>query len=295
MHREKLGILVVAGLTIGVAAVAVADTVILNPVKDNTIYRVATLDFSNGNGWYQFVGLTNGGLENERRGLTKFDLASAVPAGSTITSVTLTMHCSRTQSPSNRIFLHRLLADWGEGASDAGEPGGGGTTSEPGDASWNYRFYNTLPWAALGGDFQATPSGDRVLTGTGTYTWSSTAGMVADTQFWLDNPSQNFGWILIGNETTRSTKRLDTREHPTVSWRPRLTVQFQPPPILLGDMNCDGMVSVTDIGAFVLALTDPTGYAAAFPNCDIMAGDLNGDVQVTVGDIGPFVALLTGA
>lgn len=61
-----------------------------------------------------------------------------------------------------------------------------------------------------------------------------------------------------------------------------------------GDLNCDGVVSVGDIGGFVLALTNPAGYAAQFPNCDIGLADLNGDGVVSVGDIGPFVALLTG-
>lgn len=61
-----------------------------------------------------------------------------------------------------------------------------------------------------------------------------------------------------------------------------------------GDMNCDGIVSTSDIGPFVLALTDPAAYAAAFPGCSINNGDLNGDAQVSVGDIGAFVALVSG-
>ncbi|MGE3182840.1 MAG: hypothetical protein AB7N71_14510 [Phycisphaerae bacterium] len=64
---------------------------------------------------------------------------------------------------------------------------------------------------------------------------------------------------------------------------------------LLGDLNCDGTVSVGDIGAFVLALTDPAGYAAMFPDCDINLADINDDGIVSVGDIGGFVALLTGS
>ncbi|MGE3180078.1 MAG: hypothetical protein AB7N71_00470 [Phycisphaerae bacterium] len=63
---------------------------------------------------------------------------------------------------------------------------------------------------------------------------------------------------------------------------------------LLGDMNCDGTVSVSDIGGFVLALTDPAGYAAQFPACDINNADVNGDMNISVSDIGPFVNLLTG-
>lgn len=63
---------------------------------------------------------------------------------------------------------------------------------------------------------------------------------------------------------------------------------------LLGDTNCDGVVTVGDIGPFVLALTDPAGYAAAFPQCDPMAADCSGDGAISVGDIGPFVSLVAG-
>jgi carboxypeptidase A1 len=61
-----------------------------------------------------------------------------------------------------------------------------------------------------------------------------------------------------------------------------------------GDLNCDGQVNFGDINPFVLALTNPAGYQAAFPDCDIMNGDINGDGEVNFGDINPFVALLTG-
>ena len=64
--------------------------------------------------------------------------------------------------------------------------------------------------------------------------------------------------------------------------------------LLIGDMNCDGFVSVSDIAGFVLALTNPAGYAAAYPLCDRAAGDVNQDGAVSVSDIGPFVALLAG-
>jgi hypothetical protein len=66
------------------------------------------------------------------------------------------------------------------------------------------------------------------------------------------------------------------------------------PAFLAGDMNCDGVVSVADIGGFVLALTDPGAYAGTYPDCDAAHADLSGDGTVGVSDIGPFVALLTG-
>lgn len=63
---------------------------------------------------------------------------------------------------------------------------------------------------------------------------------------------------------------------------------------LLGDLNCDGVVDILDINPFTLALSDPTGYSLAYPNCDINNGDVNDDGNVDVLDINPFIALLSG-
>lgn len=62
----------------------------------------------------------------------------------------------------------------------------------------------------------------------------------------------------------------------------------------LGDLNCDGSVNILDINPFVLAVSDPAAYAAAFPDCNRNLGDINGDGQVNVLDINPFVALISG-
>ena len=62
----------------------------------------------------------------------------------------------------------------------------------------------------------------------------------------------------------------------------------------IGDLNCDGVVDQLDIDPFVLALVDPAGYAAAFPDCGLMLGDIDGDGDVDAFDIDPFVELLTG-
>jgi hypothetical protein len=61
-----------------------------------------------------------------------------------------------------------------------------------------------------------------------------------------------------------------------------------------GDLNCDGTINGYDIDPFVLALTDTTGYALAYPDCDYMLADINGDGAVNGYDIDPFVLLLTG-
>ncbi len=63
---------------------------------------------------------------------------------------------------------------------------------------------------------------------------------------------------------------------------------------LLGDLNCDGLVTFSDINPFVLALSDPASYAAQYPNCNLLNGDCNSDGVVTFDDINAFVALLSG-
>lgn len=64
--------------------------------------------------------------------------------------------------------------------------------------------------------------------------------------------------------------------------------------LLPGDLNCDNVISVGDIGGFVLALTNRAAYEAQYPNCNALAADANFDGVVSVGDIAAFVALLTG-
>ncbi|MGD8453968.1 MAG: hypothetical protein PVJ57_19300 [Phycisphaerae bacterium] len=61
-----------------------------------------------------------------------------------------------------------------------------------------------------------------------------------------------------------------------------------------GDLNCDGLVNNFDISPFILAVTNPDGYAHQYPDCDIMLGDINGDDLVNNFDIAPFISLLTG-
>jgi hypothetical protein len=61
-----------------------------------------------------------------------------------------------------------------------------------------------------------------------------------------------------------------------------------------GDLNCDGVVNFDDIDPFVLALSDPVWYHAAYPNCNILNGDCNRDGVVNFDDINPFVAIISG-
>lgn len=195
--------------------------------KDNTLYENSTGAFSNGGGEHFFAGSTvNGEL---RRGLLFFDIASNIPAGATINSVTLRLNMSRTHtSAGNRLVsLHRVLSDWGEGVSNAGGEEGSGANATTGDATWRHRFFNTSFWTTPGGDFAATASASLGVSDVGVYTWGSTPQMVNDVQTWLNSPSSNFGWLLRGVEGSPLTaKRFDSRQHPNAASRPLLTVNY---------------------------------------------------------------------
>ena len=221
-------------LAVLAAAPVHADTLTLAPFKDNTLYESPTGAVSNGAGQHFFAGTSSGAAAIiKRRGLIAFQIAGQVPAGSVIQSVMLTLFMSRTPpgTGDEPISLHRVLRDWGEGESDAPNQEGQGAPAMPGDATWIHTFFNTAFWSTPAGDFDPTSSASEMIGGIGSYSFGSTPGMVADVQSWLDNPSGNHGWLLLGDESvTRTVKRFDTREHPDPAVRPVLTVTYVPEP-----------------------------------------------------------------
>lgn len=188
----------------------------LNPLKDNTLYQEVPGN-SNGAGQLMYVG-QNGVGQNDR-GLLTFDIAGAIPSGATITAVNLTMTADHPSAANGAqsFTLHRLLEDWGEGASDNGVvPGsGGGGFGAPAvapDATWDDAMLGTAWAGGAGGNFNPASSASQTVDLNGPYIWSS-ATLVSDVQDMLDNPGTNFGWAVLGNETTASTtKRFGTRE-----------------------------------------------------------------------------------
>lgn len=213
------------------ASVAHADIVTLGASRDATLYENVAGMAASGAGTGMFVGkIARGGLI--RRSLVHFNVAGSVPSGSTITRVEVQFSVTRSAGSSLTIGLHRLLAGWGEGASDAGAPsGGGGVTPETGDATWIHRFFGGASWTNPGGDFAPAPSGTRAFGGVGTYTFASGAGLIADVQAWLNNPGGNNGWLLKGPETQNgNARRIATHEEPVASLRPRLLIEYTPIP-----------------------------------------------------------------
>ncbi|MCZ6777251.1 MAG: DNRLRE domain-containing protein [Ignavibacteria bacterium] len=219
-------------LTVFLLRDAFAQSVVqLTPVKDNTLYEDLGGSLSNGAGDHFFAGRTTGllGAPLIRRGLLAFNIADSITAGSTIDSVVLRLHMSRTNfvAGPRTVELRRVLSNWGEGASHAVLQEGQGAPAMPNDATWIHTFFNTNFWSTPGGDFSNTASASQSVSNIGFYTWGSTSQMVADVQDWLDNPTTNFGWLVLGDESSpTTTKRFDSRQNPVEADRPVLTVAY---------------------------------------------------------------------
>ena len=128
--------LIVAGL----AGQALSDTVTLTASRDATLYEDAEGDRANGSGQYLFVGRT--GQPQTRRALIAFAIDASIPGDATITMATLALNLSKTPASARTATLHRVLADWGEGSSNAAGQEGDGTTAATGDATWLHTFYD---------------------------------------------------------------------------------------------------------------------------------------------------------
>jgi hypothetical protein len=209
-------------------ATASAETMMVPCAADNTLIESATGAISNGSGPAVFVGRNSQAQGSRRRGLLRFDVAAALPAGVIVTRAELTL----TLTPSNPqpawIGLHRVLAAWGEGASTAA--GGSGAPAAPGDATLLHTFYDVSFWAQAGGDYHAAASAALEVGDAGAWEWGSTPAAVADVQAWIDFPDSNHGWLLLGAEDAPTTaKRFASREAEDAATRPQLLVEYQRP------------------------------------------------------------------
>jgi hypothetical protein len=277
--------------------VALADeTVSIKPAADNTIFTPSGEDqLSSGAGADLYAGATLR-FVSLRRALVRFDLG-VLPARARVTNVELRLTQTRTTGGPGPASVHRVLSDWGEGASVS--PSGAGALSSAGDASWNFAFYPETEWATPGGDF-APASAVSTLPGSGPTTlctWSS-AAMLADVRGWIGDPASNHGWMLIGDEaTTGSARKFASRESATVSQRPALVVTFVRPcspadvASLGGVIGADGAQTVDDLVAFLQAF-----FAGDTSVADLatLGGASTPDGQLTPDDLLLFLSYFFG-
>jgi hypothetical protein len=197
-----------------------AQTVVLTPLKDNTIFSEDN-NASSGAGTDIYAGRTGTNASNSRRrALLQFDL-DTIPANAIISSVSLIINCTKVSPFSTGpvpIRLNVALESWGEGGSVG--PGGSGAQATNGDATWACRFSNgtggcSQSWTINGGYFQSISSASVNVNETGQYTIASTAALIADVKRWVDTPSLNFGWILRGDESASAytVRAFASKEH----------------------------------------------------------------------------------
>ena len=205
--------------------IASADTITLIPTEDTTITEK---DFSltGGSGATLDSGTTgpNEGLKRNRA-LLKFDLATTIPSNAIVTSAALTLTLvQRPNSTSLWFSLHKLLQNWSEAA-----------------ATWTNGLSPPAPWTSPGAvapqDYASFASQSNLITTLGSSTFNSNPGIVADVQDWINNPANNFGWILIceDEELDKSVRKFASKESDIVTNIPSLEVQFtlSSPPIIL--------------------------------------------------------------
>ena len=285
----RLGLIAVVALA-GSTQPVYADTVVLNPMKDNTLFQSSGTggETSTGAGVWLFTGRTGGmGGGIIRRSLFAFDIAAQVPAGSTIDDAALTLVQLDAGSGVGSIAMgiHRVGADWGEGTSSAG--GGLGAPATPGDATWTLGFYpdSATAWTSPGGDYDAAALATTSVSASdfSQWTWGSTPALIEVVQEWLDDPSENFGVLLRNqNEGPFSTSiKWASGEDPFST--PELVIEFTPPPSQLdfirGDCNTDGVFQVSDAVWGLTAL-----FVTGDPLLCADACDINDDSSVDIAD-----------
>jgi glucose/arabinose dehydrogenase len=189
-----------------------AEVANLTAIADTFINSGSPNNNAGSTSWFDAGTDGTGGI---RRGLFRFDLSS-IPAGATITSamVQLTVVKVPSSGPVNSTFdLFRLLESWNEGTKG----GNSGADASTGEATWNARILGTADWTVPGAksDAFATASASTAVSSAFNekYSWSG-PGVVEDVQFWLDNPSQNFGWLLTSQaeSSNRSVRGFASRE-----------------------------------------------------------------------------------
>ena len=187
---------------------------------------------------------------NVKRGLIEFNVASAIPAGATITGVSLQMTVGQVAGsaggsvtnfgPVQTMSLYDEPQAWGQptntvGASSFGGHGHG-APAQTGDATWNTAAWSTTPWnVAAGGNWTSSSVdlADALVPGTTSYvaTWSSPA-LAMEVQGWLDDPASNNGLLIKDqDEVTGTTFRAFWGEQGAInagnpSWAPDLSVTY---------------------------------------------------------------------
>jgi hypothetical protein len=214
-----------------------SEIVYLTPSADTALLEAFPTHNFGGQTYFN-AGTTQTYTKN--RGLLKFDVADALPPHAKIVSASLTLDVQHTPSDGDTpstFELHRVLRDWGEG-NKRGNPPSLGAEASLNEANWYYRFAETTnAWGAPGGqeeiDYSSISSAEQFVYGSlfSPYTFESTSEMAGDVQAWVNQPADNFGWMLLTQDESLnfSARRFSSRENGYGI--PILTVEYFVPAI----------------------------------------------------------------
>ena len=177
------------------------------------------------------------GLYKRTRALMQFS-TDAFPINAVLTSATLNLTVYRIPEDGgarNPIFdLHRLLRPWQEGNKGTYvDTGSNGSPADPGETTWNTRFFPSVLWSAPGAaaplDFSPVVSSKTVIPGYGVYGFTN---LLPDVLYWQAHPDQNYGWILICEDevTDHTARRFSSREDANPTNAPTLVIEYIPFP-----------------------------------------------------------------
>ncbi len=276
---------VLCGATIFLGRAA-GGTIMLRPVADAEIQQAAPN--TNVGADPTMVSGALGPIANAalRRAFLRFDLTGSIPPGAIVNSASLTVSVVfrlPAGSPVNSTFdLRRILQPWSESS-----------------VSWNSRMPAT-PWQVPGAtgaaDSVASASSSVLVSRLGSYTFLSSARMVADVQAWVANPGTNFGWLLISeNEATAKTARhFGTRENANNA--AALVIDYALPPTISLQPASQTVSEGDTVTNFVQAAgTPPLSYQWQINTRDIPGQTNNSLVldNVQTSDSGSYTVIVS--
>ena len=220
-------------MTMSRSLVPSADTFINNRLPDNNNGASASI----------FTGVD--GMAGVMRGLIQFAMPADLQGRTTVTNVRLTATVralgSGTAGTATIQTLRAIAEPWaqGNGVGEAptsfvvGQACGGTVTG----ATWNQPSCaqgTTTTWATPGASVAATASGQADTKGValeGHVTWDSAvagnAGMNADVQGWIDDPTRNHGWrITSAGESAQGTAQRFYASEAGAATAPTLTITY---------------------------------------------------------------------
>jgi hypothetical protein len=215
---------------------------ILTPSAD-TFINSGVPDNNNGASSSLFTGVE--GMGGVMRGLIQFTMPSELQGRANVKQVQLTATLralgNGTAGPGSVESLQVISEAWvqGNGVADArmtfviGQPCAGTVVG----ATWNQPSCapgTTASWTTPGATVATTVSGQTDTTGValeGHVTWDSAAagnaGMIADVQAWIDDPSRNHGWrVTSSNEATPGAAQRFYASEAGAATAPTLTISY---------------------------------------------------------------------